>query len=120
MVSKKSIEIEKKSFEGLPYNINASGVVSYAANNVLYGQKKDYSKLIKTKLSLISHLLNADEYTWLADLFKSPDVYLYTSSGWMPVSISNNNYEYRTYLNSRVTPLQFDVEFTGNYNSQFL
>lgn len=120
MVSKKNIEIEKKSFSQLPYQINPSGVVSYASNNVFYGGRRDFNKMIKTRLSLTSHLLNADEYTWLADLFKSPDVYLHTAAGWMPVTIVQSNYEYRTYQNSRLTPLQFDVEYSDTFNSQYL
>ena len=82
--------------------------------------KREYNRVVKTKLSLISHLLSEGEYTWLADLFMSPDVYLYTSQGWIPVSIVSNNYEYRNYGNSRLVPLQFDIEFSEDFNSQFL
>lgn len=120
LVSKKSIELSKKSFQQLNYRVNASGEVSYQSGGVYYGGKRDYNKGVKTRLAMTSHLLSEAEYTWLADLFQSPDVYLHTSAGWMPVSIVTNNYEYRNYGNSRLTPLQFDVEFSDEFNSQYL
>ncbi len=120
LVSKKSIEIEKKSFEKLNYQINASGEVSYSTGGVFYGGKRDYNKRVKTRYSLTSHLLNEDEYSWLADLFISPEVYILYNEYWIPVSIERNNYDYNTYQNSRLTPLQFDVEFSDQYNSQYL
>lgn len=121
MVSKRTNQVTRKDFSKLPYEINASGVVSYDADGVLYGTKKTYSNSIKSTLSLTSHLLTDGEYTWLADLFSSPDVYRYddTLSKFVPCVIVDSNYDYRTYLNSRLTPLQFNIEF-AEYNSQFL
>lgn len=122
LVSKKVLELMKKAFEQEDYRINASGEVSYQSNNVFYGGKKGYTTRVKISLNLTSHLLNDAEYVWLADLFKSPDVYLYddTENKFLPVTITATNYEYKTYLNSRLTPLQFTVEFSTDHNSQFL
>ena len=120
LVSKKSIEVDKKYYTKLDYEINASGVVSYKADNVYYGGKRGYASKVKTKLSLTSHLLSDGEYTWLADLFASPDIYFYDGSNFIPVSITETNYEHRTYLNSKVTPLQFSIEFGTDYNTQLL
>lgn len=122
MVSKKTIELTKKEYQRLPWQINASGEVSYQANNVYYGGKKGYGAITMTRLQLTSHLLNAEEYDWLSELFKSPEVYIYLSdqSKFMPVTITDNSYEHRTYLNSRLTPLQMTVEFADPYNSQWL
>ena len=120
-VSKKIIELTKKDFTQLNYRLNASGEVSYEANNVYYGGKRGYATNVKIRLSLTSHLLSSDEYEWLSELFVSPDVYLDDGTGkFIPVTIGANNYEYRTYKNSRLTPLQFDIEFGDVYNSQFL
>lgn len=122
LVSKKSIEIERKDFTKLNYEFNVSGVVSYDSNDVFYGGKKGYATTNKIKMLFTSHLLTDAEYTWLAEMFTSPDVYLYdgTRSKFIPVTITDNNYEYRTYKNSRLTPLQFNVEFSDQYNAQFL
>lgn len=122
LVSKKSIEIERKDYKQQNYNINASGEVSYDANNVYYGGKKGYATTAKIKMMLTSHLLSDDEYQWLADLFMSPDVYLYDAeqAKFHPVTIAETNYEYRTYKNSRLTTLQFTVEYSDQYNAQYL
>lgn len=127
MVSKKMIEVNRKAYSPLHYQIDPSGVIQYGANNVFYGGKKGYGSIVNVKLSLTSHLLNDAEYKWLADLFISPEVYIYAENTdlgangyFIPVTISANNYDYRTYKNSRLTPLQFDVEFSDTYNSQWL
>ena len=120
LVSKKTIDVDKKYYTKLDYEINASGVVSYKADNVFYGGKRGYASKVKTKLSLTSHLLSDGEYTWFADLFASPDVYFFDGTNFIPVSITETNYEHRTYLNSKVTPLQFSIEFGTDYNTQLL
>lgn len=129
LVSKKMIELVKKEFMQLNYRLNASGEVSYKTNNVFYGGKKGYATNAKTKVSLTSHLLNESEYTWLADLFISPEVYLLDDTTvlsesdagvFIPVTIGQTNYEFRNYKNSRLTPLQFEIEFGDVYNSQYL
>lgn len=122
LVSKKSIEIQRKEFSKLNYQIDASGIVSYQANNVFYGGKKGFGSSAKIKMSMTSHLLSAAEYTWLAELFTSPDVYFYdtVSAKFIPVTIGRTNYDFNNYSNSRLTPLQFDVEFADEYNGQNL
>jgi hypothetical protein len=122
LVSKKSNAITRKEFAQLPYQVNASGEVSYATNDVMYGSKKGYASTVKVSLALTSHLLTADEYTWLADMFNSPDVYFFSTvlDKWVPCMIGDSNYEYRNYLNSRLTPLQFTINFTDEYNAQYL
>lgn len=119
-VSKKEIELSRKEFSQLNYRINASGEVSYQENNVYYGGKKGYYTAVKTRLNLTSHLLRDTEYTWLADLFISPEVYLLVGTKFLPVTITQSNYDYRNYDNSRLTPLQFAVEYSLGYNSQLL
>ena len=122
LVSKKTNQTMRKDFAQLPYQINASGEVSYDNNGVMYGSKRGYASMVKTILSLTSHLLTDAEYTWLADMFNSPDVYFYspTLDRWVPCTIADSNYEYRTYKNSRLKPLQFTINFTDEYNSQYL
>lgn len=122
LVNKKTNEIARKEFARLPYEINASGVVSYDSNGVLYGSKRGYNSSVKTTLSITSHLLTDAEYVWLADMLNSPDVYIFNSDldRFVPVVITDSNYEYRTYMNSRLTPLQFTVQYSDDYNTQFL
>lgn len=122
MVSMKQSDIERKSFEKIPYTFNSSGEVSYRTDGgVYYGGKTSYASYIKHRMKLTSELINDDEYEWLKDLFYSPDVYLFiTNIGFIPVTILQNNYEHRTYLNSGLKPLEFEVEFGLPFNAQNL
>jgi hypothetical protein len=121
-VSRKTIDITRKDFSQLPYRLDASGNVSYEANNVFYGSKQNYAASVQQRMRLTSHLLTADEYKWMADLFISPLVYLYDSEvdKFLPVRVTPVNYEYRNYSNSKLQPLIVDVEFSDLYNSQYL
>jgi hypothetical protein len=122
MVSMKTTETERRQYGRLPYEVDNGGDITYQIGNVFYGQKRTFATKTKTRMKLTSHLLTDAEYTWLADLFSSTDVYMYddTTGYWMPVQITSGNYEYRTYLNSKLKPLEFEVEFSDEYNSQFL
>lgn len=122
MVSKKTNEIARKEFQKLSYQMNASGVISYSADGVYYGGKRGYATDTKVSMQMTSHILTDDEYQWLQEIFSSPDVYMYdsVSDKFMPVSVKESNYELRTYGNSRLTPLQFSVQFSDSFNAQFL
>jgi hypothetical protein len=121
LVSRKDMEVTRKHFAQLPYRLNASGVQTYSANGVFYGSKRGFSSEVITRLKVTSHLLTDEEYEWLKELFVSSDVYMYsdTLSKFFPVSVRENQYEVRTYANSRLKPLEFSVEF-DNYNGQYL
>jgi len=122
LVSKKTIETQRKTYARTPWEINASGTITYESNDVFYGSRRGFSTITNTKLLMTSHLLTGDEYEWLSDMFRSPEVYLYLVElgKMLPVIVSEIGYEYRTYANSRLTPLQITVEFSDMYNSQFL
>lgn len=122
LVSKKSKELTRKEFAQLNYRLNASGEVSYHSNGVFYGSKKGFSTKSIVRMRMTSHLLSSQEYDWLSELFASPDVYIYDTdlSKFIPVTLSESNYEHRTYLNSRLVPLEFTVEYSDQYNAQFL
>lgn len=122
LVSKKTIELTRKDFAQLNYRLNPSGVVSYHEDGVFYGSKKGFATNVKVSEKLTSHLLSEQEYQWLAELFASPDVYKYDPDldKFMPVTISETNYEYRTYKNSKNTPLEFNIQYSDQYNAQYL
>lgn len=122
LVSKKSQELTRKEFQQLSYRLNVSGEVSYHENGVFYGSKRGYAGNVKTTLKMTSHLLTDAEYAWLAEMFASTDVYMYdtTLDKFFPVSVQETNYEVRTYKNSRLVPLEFNINFSDEYNTQFL
>jgi hypothetical protein len=122
LVNMKKSETGRKEFMQLPYQTAVKGLVSYDANGVMYGSRRGYGGNVKTAMNLTSHLLSDAEYEWLADLFNSPDVYRYDPDldRFVPCMISETSYEYRTYKNSRLRPLEFTIQFSDDYNSQYL
>ncbi len=122
LVSKESSEVTRKGFQQLNYRMNDEGAISYSENGVYYGGKRTFATNTQVNLRMTSHLLSADEYEWLQEMFSSPDVYLFspTLDKFLPVQIQETQYEKRNYSNSRLTPLQFSVLFSDNYNAQFL
>jgi hypothetical protein len=119
-VSKRSYEIEKKSYQQLPYRVSSAGVVSLSSNNIMNEQKTTYASKFKEKLRVSTDFLNDEEYVWLAQLLCSPMVYLEDTDGTLyPVSISNSNYEFKEHLVDRLTNLTIDLDFNTSYKTQF-
>lgn len=121
-VNMKTNEITRKDFRQLNYQMSSSGVISYASDGVYYGGRRGYATNISPSMKVTSHLLNEDEYTWMTELFSSPDVYMYDSrvDAFVPVTVRETSYEYRNYHNSKLKPLEFTVQFSDDYNAQFL
>jgi hypothetical protein len=122
LVSMVSEELSRKDFAQLNFRLNASGEVSYDADGVFYGSKKGFATAVKITEKLTSHLLNDAEYTWLAEMFRSPDVYRYDTvqAKFFPVVITENNYDVRNFKNSRLKPLEFNIQYSDQFNAQYL
>lgn len=119
-VSRRTLEIQKKDYGRLAYNVDGSGVVSYRNANGVYNESRStYSAQYKEKLDLNSDLLTDGEYTWLSDLILSPMVYLEDSGYFVPVIISASTYEPKKYINDELTNLLISLEFGSNYSSQY-
>jgi hypothetical protein len=120
LVNKKTIDVERKSYGRSPYWVTSGGLVSYASNGVYRGGERGINNKVTTKVNLTSHILTDGEYRWLADMFASPDVYIEIGETFYPCKITGTNYEELTYLNSGLTPLKFEVQYSDITNTQFL
>lgn len=123
MVSQRSVDIDRKTYEKKKYQIDNSGALTYSANQVYYGGKRTFAASAKQRYKLTSHILSDDEYAWLEELLTSTDVYIYAVgfSAFIPAVITNSNYDKKTYLNSRLDKiLTLEIEYASPYNSQFL
>lgn len=119
-VSRKSIEIDKKSFGKLPYTVSDAGAIQYSnSNNVYNEQQSTYSSQFKESLILNTDILSDDEYTWLGDLIISPMVYLEQDGYFLPVTIKANNYDYKKQVNDKLTNLTIELEFGETFNAQY-
>ncbi len=119
-VSRKTIAIEKTDFGKLPYTMNSSGQISYYNSNKVYNETRStYASQYTEKMVLNTDILTDAEYQWLADLMLSPLVYMEMNSYFVPVNITESNYEYRKVINDELTNLTINIEFGDQLNAQY-
>jgi hypothetical protein len=117
-VSKKSFDIERKSFKQLPYRVDGSGVVSLKSGSIMNQQSVVFDSKFTEKLKISTDFLTDEEYQWLSQLVTSPMVYLQDGSTLYPLMIEETNYEFKKHIVDRLTNLSLTVSF-GNYKTQF-
>jgi hypothetical protein len=119
-VSRKTLDITRKDYGRLFYNVDSSGVVSYKNANGVYNESRStYASQYKEKLTLNSDLLTDGEYRWLSDLILSPLVYIEDGAYFYPVVITDNNYEPKKNINDELSNLTINVEYGQMLNAQY-
>jgi hypothetical protein len=119
-VNRKTVAVEKKDFGRLPYQVSSTGAVSYkTANNVFYERSYAYASQFTEKLVLNSDFLTDEEYAWLYELVVSPLVYLQDGANFIPVSITDTNYEVKRTVNDNLTNLTITVDLNRSLNTQY-
>lgn len=118
-VSRKSNDIERKSFGKQKYRVDGSGVVSTYNSKKVYNETSvNYSTTFTEKLVLNSDLLTDDLYQWLGELVRSPLVYLQEGEYFTPVTIAASNYDYRKTVNDKLTSLRLELAFGNEMQTQ--
>jgi hypothetical protein len=119
-VSKKTFDIQRKSYQQLAYRVDGSGVVSIATGSIMHRQKKEYAGRYTEKLSLNTDWLSDTDYQWLADLVMSPQVYFEDQYGNIyPVVLSETNYQFKQHIVDGLINLMVTVEFGNNTKTQW-
>lgn len=119
-VSRRKFKVDKKDFGKLNYTVDADGIVNYKNTNGVYNESKSvYSSQYEEKLTLNSDLLTDAEYVWLADLIKSPMVYIQDGAYFFPVVLSETDYEPKKAINDDLTSLTITVDYGYNLNAQY-
>ena len=124
--SKRTIDIERKSFRKKEFQIDSSGLVNITIGEVRHEQTIQYATRYGEKLKIQTDLISDEDYQWLSQLILSPMVFL-EDNGYgtgrdralLPVTIKASNYEYKEWIVDRLTNLTVDLEFTGTVNVQY-
>jgi|GEM_PF-1619325 len=122
---KKSVKtltsIEKKSFTKLQYVMDASGFISNYSDSgkVLNEGVSVYNTQWKEKLKLNSDNISEAEYAWLAELVTSPQIFIEQEDVFVPVIITQSDYDFKNAVNDRVFNLTIDVEYGDTQNAQY-
>lgn len=118
-LSRKTVDITKKDFGKVPYEVDGDGLVSrYNSNNVYYETRATYSSQFVEKMVINSDVLTDAEWVWLEDLVLSPLVYLQDGSYFYPVILKSDNYERGRYINDGLTNLTLNIEFGTQLHAQ--
>lgn len=118
-VSRESVDIERKEWQQLPYRVTDLGAVTLSENQVMHEQRSVFASRFKEKLKISTDLLTDADYEWLVQLVVSPLVYLEDENTLYPVVITNTNYDFKNYINDRLTNLVIDIEFGNMLKTQF-
>lgn len=119
-VSRSRIDIEKKDFGSIAYNISNSGQPEYFNGSKVYRETRSvYTGSWKEKLTLNSDLLTDAEYVWLEDLILSPLAYVQIGDYFYPMVITDNNYEPKKNVNDDLTNLTINIEYGDRFNTQY-
>lgn len=124
--SKRTIDIDRKSYRKKEFNVSAAGVVSLLTGEIRNEQGIQYATRYEEKLRLQTDLISDTDYQWLSQLIVSPMVFL-EDNGYeypenrthYPVTIKASNYEYKEWIVDRLTNLTVDLEFSGAVNVQY-
>lgn len=118
-VSRKTYDIERKTWKQLPYRVSATGVVTIFSNYTLYKQTTQFAGRFREKLRLNTDWLSDAEYQWLAQLVTSPEIYVEDEGELYPVIMTQNNYEFREHIVDGLINLGVEFDFGATYKTQF-
>ena len=123
----RSMEIEKKTFGKNNYRVfgfdqYSAGYSLLETTGVPVSERQPSSVMKKYKQRLSTDFLTDAEFTWLGELIASPAVYMEMSSSgfFVPVNITNSNYEFKTRSMDGINPIEIEVEFLNTFTSQLV
>lgn len=109
LVSRLTMDVERKGFEKKDYNISGSEM-RYVVSNKYVESKINYSNKMNWSYRLTADAMNDTDYQWASQLINSPQILMEVDDYFYPVTIKNTNYEYSKYVNNRQRALEIDFE----------
>ena len=97
LVSRLSMETERKSFTKNEFKFNDTSVDYYDTigdSNVYYESKINYGSKTRWQYKLTMDYPSDAEYQWLNELIISPQIFAEIDGDYYPVTIKETNYEY--------------------------
>jgi hypothetical protein len=110
LAQRKTMSIDRKSFQQNEYKYNNTSVDYYDANNVYRESKINFNTKTNWTYKLTMDYPTDAEYEWLSELMDSPQIYAEIDGNYYPVTIKGTNYEYMKYQNDGLKELVVDIE----------
>ncbi len=118
LVSRLMMDVERKTFGQKDYQFNGNAVDYMSTSNRYYEGTIAYSNKAKWVYKLTADAMTDDDYAWMAELVTSPQILLEWDGYFYPVTVKATNYEYSTFVNNRLRPLEIEFELNTNRMTQ--
>ena len=110
LVSKLSMDIERKTFEKREYSFGNTSVDYYDANKVYNESKVNYGSKANWTYKLTMDYPSDADFQWLSELITSPIIYAEIGDSYYPVTLKQTNYEYAEHIWAGLRTLEIDIE----------
>lgn len=117
LVNRKSVEVERENFTKADWQQTSGRMQTWDAYNRYNETKVPYSVRHKNKIRLTSDWVSEINYNWLEQLVASTNAYLEAQSFYLPLYITNNNYEYKISGVDKLFNLEIEAEIPKNINA---
>jgi hypothetical protein len=111
--------VQKSSYRRNEWQLSGSSMSNSDAYNRFNETNIDYNIKHTNRYHLVADYINQQNYEWLGQLIASPSVYMEVQGAYFPVSVKNNNYDYKRLISDKLFNLEIDVEINKTINSQF-
>lgn len=119
LVNKRNSEYEKSYFRRNEWQLGGSQMSKVDSYNRYNESNINYNIQHKNNYHLISNWVSGQDYEWLAQLVSSPIVYMEVQGAYFPVTIIDNNYNYKLEVSDKLFNFEIDVEIGKKINGQF-
>jgi len=119
LVNKRNSEYQKSYFRRNEWQLTGSQMSKVDSYNRYNESNINYNIQHKNTYHLISNWVSGQDYEWLAQLVSSPIVYMEVQGAYFPVTIVNNNYNYKLEISDKLFNFEIDVEVGKKINGQF-
>jgi len=116
LVSRLSMELERKSFQKRDFVFGNTSVDYYTSNNVYYESKVNYNLKENWSYKLTMTPPTDEDWQWLAQLIDSPQIYACIDSNYYPVTIKETNYEYSKHQFNGLKAFEINIELNQMRN----
>lgn len=119
LINKRNTEFQKRSFRRTSYQLDGDQMKNNDSYNRYNEGTINFSIEHRDGYKLISDYVTEEDYTWLAQLFASPIVYMEVRGAYFPIIIKDNNFDYKLEKSDQLFNLEMNIEVAKYNNSQY-